>query len=204
MMRGTVWLVAAMLGLGAGLVSTAGGASGPPQAGSAQATAPAKAGDDQGWGEPTDEPVQAGQTPPDSTPEQAGDAPVPEPKNTPNHPTDEPVQAGRPAPTPPASEQAGSAPAREPEKAVGTPATEPVQAKQPALTLPAGTPEQQQLEKDTAGLLQLVRELKAEVDKAGKDTLSLAAVRKADEIQKLAKNLKERMREREQEPGNKP
>jgi hypothetical protein len=87
---------------------------------------------------------------------------------------------------------------------VGTPATEPVQAKQPALTLPAGTPEQQQLEKDTAGLLQVVRELKAEVDKAGKDTLSLAAVRKADEIQKLAKNLKERMREREQEPGNKP
>jgi hypothetical protein len=49
-----------------------------------------------------------------------------------------------------------------------------------------------------------VKELKVEVDKAGTDTLSLAAVRKADEIQKLAKNLKERMREREQEPGNKP
>jgi hypothetical protein len=79
-----------------------------------------------------------------------------------------------------------------------------VQAKQPALMLPAATSEQQQLEKDSARLLQLVQELKVEVDKAGKDTLSLAAVRKADEIQKLAKNLKERMREREQEPGNKP
>jgi cell division protein ZapA (FtsZ GTPase activity inhibitor) len=79
-----------------------------------------------------------------------------------------------------------------------------VQAKEPALALPPGTPEHQQLEKDTAQLLHLVRELKVEVDKAGTDTLSLAAIRKADEIQKLTKNLKERMREREQEPGNKP
>jgi HAMP domain-containing protein len=196
MMRGTVWLVAAMLGLGAGLVSTAGGASGPPQAGNTQATAPSKAGDDQ-WGEPTDEPVQAGQTPPAAAPEQAGDAPAPEPQNAPKKdagdPNHKPVQAGPPASPPPAPEQAGSVP---------TP--EPAQAKQPALALPAATPEQQQLEKDSAQLLHLVKELKVEVDKAGTDTLSLAAVRKADEIQKLAKNLKERMREREQEPGNKP
>ena len=104
----------------------------------------------------------------------------------------EPVQAGHPAPSP-TPEQAGNAQA-----------TEPAQAKQPALALPAATPDQQQLEKDTAQLLHLVQELKVEVDKAGTDTLSLIAVRKADEIQKLAKNLKERMREREQEPGNKP
>jgi hypothetical protein len=196
MMRGTLWWVAAMLGLGAGLVSTAGGASGPSQAGSTQSAAPAKAGDDRDWGEPTDEPVQAGQTPPAATPGQAGDAPAPEQKNAPkkdaDEPAHEPVQAGHPAPSP-TPEQAGNAQA-----------TEPAQAKQPALALPAATPDQQQLEKDTAQLLHLVQELKVEVDKAGTDTLSLIAVRKADEIQKLAKNLKERMREREQEPGNNP
>jgi hypothetical protein len=37
--------------------------------------------------------------------------------------------------------------------------------------------------------------LKAEVEKAGSNTLSLAALRKADEIQKLSKSLKERMKE---------
>jgi hypothetical protein len=47
-----------------------------------------------------------------------------------------------------------------------------------------------------------VGELKIEVDKAGGNTLSLVAVRKADEIQKLSKNLKERMKEREQVPQN--
>ena len=197
MMRAMVWLVAAMLGLGAGLVATAGGASSPPQAGSSQTAAPAKAGDDPAWGEPTDEPVQAGQTPSAANPEQAGGAPAAEGQNAEKKdagdPIPEPVQAGPPAPPPPTPAQAGS-----------VPAPEPVQAKEPALVLPPGTPEQQQLEKDTAQLLHLVRELKVEVDKAGTDTLSLAAVRKADEIQKLTKNLKERMREREQEPGNKP
>jgi hypothetical protein len=207
MMRAAVWLVAAMLGLGAGLVATAGGASSPQQAGSAQAAAPAKAGDDPAWGEPTDEPVQAGQTPPATTPEQAGDAPAAEPNNAPKKDadgrSDKSVPAGQPTP-PPTPEQAGSAPGTEREKAGSTPATEPEQAKQPALTLPAGTPEQQQLEKDTSRLLQLVQELKVEVEKAGKDTLSLAAIRKADEIQKLTKDLKERMRERGQVPGNRP
>lgn len=194
MMRGTVWLVAAMLGLGAGLASTAG--AGPQQAGSTQTTAPAKAGDDKAaddkdWGEPSDEPVQAGQNPPATPPAQTEDAPAAEPAKAPVVvPAAEPAP---PAPPPPAPERAGSAPA-----------TEPAPASQPALALPAATPEQQQLEKDTAQLLRLVQELKAEVEKAGKDTLSVAAVRKADEIQRLARNLKERMREHEQTPGNKP
>jgi hypothetical protein len=59
---------------------------------------------------------------------------------------------------------------------------------------PPGSPEEQELRKDSAHLLQLVQELKAEVEKAGNDTLSLAAVRKADEIQKLSKSLKEKMK----------
>jgi hypothetical protein len=68
---------------------------------------------------------------------------------------------------------------------------------------PAADPAQQQLEKDTADLLQLVQELKVEIDKAGSDTLSLAALRKADAIQKLAKNLKEKMKERGQVAASK-
>jgi hypothetical protein len=60
------------------------------------------------------------------------------------------------------------------------------------------------LEKDSATLLQLVQELKAEVEKAGSNTLSLAALRKADEIQRLAKNLKEKMKEQGQISQNKP
>jgi hypothetical protein len=72
-------------------------------------------------------------------------------------------------------------------------------AKQGVATPPA-TPEEQQLQKDTARLLQLVQELKAEVEKAGSNTLSVAAVRKADEVLKLSKNLKERMKDRGQVP----
>jgi hypothetical protein len=68
------------------------------------------------------------------------------------------------------------------------------QAKPPAPPKP-GTPEEQQLRKDSAYLLQLVQELKTEVEKAGSNTLSLAALRKADEIQKLSKSLRDRMKE---------
>jgi hypothetical protein len=39
---------------------------------------------------------------------------------------------------------------------------------------------------DTARLLQLATDLKAEVDKTTKDTLSLSVIRKADAIEKLA------------------
>jgi hypothetical protein len=83
----------------------------------------------------------------------------------------------------------------------------PVKASERALALPPATPEQAeqlQLEKDSATLLQLVQELKAEVEKAGSNTLSLAALRKADEIQRLAKNLKEKMKEQGQVSQNKP
>jgi hypothetical protein len=60
------------------------------------------------------------------------------------------------------------------------------------------------MEKDTARLLQLVRELKAEVTKAGSNTLSLAALQKTSEIQSLVKSLKEQMRERGQIIVSKP
>ncbi len=47
---------------------------------------------------------------------------------------------------------------------------------------------------DSAKLLKLAADLKAEVDKTNKDTLSLAVIRKADEIEKLAHDVKERMK----------
>jgi len=53
---------------------------------------------------------------------------------------------------------------------------------------------QKQLEADTQKLLALANELKAEVEKSNKDTLSLDVVRKADEIEKLAKSVRDKMR----------
>ena len=40
----------------------------------------------------------------------------------------------------------------------------------------------------------LANELKSQVDKSNKDTLSLDVVRKADEIEKLAHSVKEKMK----------
>ena len=54
---------------------------------------------------------------------------------------------------------------------------------------------QQRLVADTDKLLELARELKQEVDKSDRNTLSVEVVKKAAEIEKLAKSVKERMRE---------
>ena len=53
---------------------------------------------------------------------------------------------------------------------------------------------QQQLVRDTDKLLGLAKELKEEVNKSNKDMLSIDVVKKAAEIEKLAKSVKERMR----------
>jgi hypothetical protein len=53
---------------------------------------------------------------------------------------------------------------------------------------------QKQLQRDTDKLLLLAKELKEEVDKSNKDTLSVDVVKKAGEIEKLAKSVKDRMR----------
>ncbi|MGA9720705.1 MAG: hypothetical protein WBQ79_20660 [Acidobacteriaceae bacterium] len=53
---------------------------------------------------------------------------------------------------------------------------------------------QKQLQRDTDKLLSLAKELKDEVDKSNKDTLSVDVVKKAAEIEKLAKSVKDRMR----------
>lgn len=51
-----------------------------------------------------------------------------------------------------------------------------------------------QLADDSAQLLAMAIALKAEVDKTNKDTLSLHVIRKAGEIEKLAHNVREKMR----------
>jgi hypothetical protein len=53
---------------------------------------------------------------------------------------------------------------------------------------------QKQLEKDTDKLLSLAKELKEEVGKSNADMLSVDVVKKAAEIEKLAKSVKDRMR----------
>jgi len=51
-----------------------------------------------------------------------------------------------------------------------------------------------QIADESARLLALATDLKTEVDKTDKDTLSIAVVRKAGEIERLAHSVKERMK----------
>ena len=53
---------------------------------------------------------------------------------------------------------------------------------------------QTQLEKDTDRLLKLATELKEYVDKTDEHTLSLDVIKKAEEIEKLAKSVKDKMK----------
>ena len=58
----------------------------------------------------------------------------------------------------------------------------------------ANAERRKQIADDSAKLLQLATGLKAEVDKTDKDTLSMTVIRKADEIEKLAHAVKEKMK----------
>jgi hypothetical protein len=58
----------------------------------------------------------------------------------------------------------------------------------------ANVERKRQISDDSAKLLKLASDLKSEVDKTSKDTLSLGVIRKADEIEKLAHNVKEKMK----------
>jgi hypothetical protein len=54
---------------------------------------------------------------------------------------------------------------------------------------------QKKLVADTEKLLVLAAELKTDVDKSTKDTLSIDVIKKADEIEKLAHSVKEKMKD---------
>jgi len=70
--------------------------------------------------------------------------------------------------------------------------TDDQQTKQSAAA--ASEERRKQISLDSANLLKLATELKAEVDKTSKDTLSLTVIRKAGAIEKLARDVKEEMK----------
>jgi hypothetical protein len=53
---------------------------------------------------------------------------------------------------------------------------------------------QQEIKKDTDKLLELATELKQSVDKSNENTLSLDVIKKAEQIEKLAKSVKDKMK----------
>ena len=53
---------------------------------------------------------------------------------------------------------------------------------------------QAQLKHDTESLVKLTSELKQYVDKSSENTLSLEVIKKAEEIERLARSVKEKMR----------
>jgi hypothetical protein len=54
---------------------------------------------------------------------------------------------------------------------------------------------QKEIVSDTAKLLDLAQKLNAEVSKSDKNTLSISVVKEAEEIEKLARTIKEKMRD---------
>lgn len=63
------------------------------------------------------------------------------------------------------------------------------------MALKRNSQRQEQIVADTAHLLDLAQKLNADVSKSSKDTLSISVVKEAEEIEKLAKTIKERMRD---------
>ena len=53
---------------------------------------------------------------------------------------------------------------------------------------------QEEIKKDTDKLLELATELKQYVDKTNENIISLDVIKKADQIEKLAKNVKDKMK----------
>lgn len=101
----------------------------------------------------------------------------------------------------PVSQPASSAPSTPiPRPAATPPAAAPIQ---PAAAAAAQAPvpanagddsARQQINNECANLLQMANDLKAAVDKTNKDMLSVAVVRKANEIETLAHHVKDEMR----------
>lgn len=101
------------------------------------------------------------------------------------------AMSARPGSSQPAAPVARQAqvvqPQAQPEKQVAT--ATPVE---PSLPATEATKQQQQLIEDTDRLYQLATELKSEVDKTNRNTLSVQVIKKADEIEKLARSIHDR------------
>ncbi|HEY2117351.1 MAG TPA: hypothetical protein VGJ51_19780 [Candidatus Angelobacter sp.] len=66
---------------------------------------------------------------------------------------------------------------------------------QDRMTREANKKRQQDIRDDTDRLFQLASELKAAVDKSNENLLSLEVIRKAEEVEKLARKVKEKMKD---------
>jgi hypothetical protein len=101
-------------------------------------------------------------------------------------------------PTLPQQQQNGSqsVPAQLPGLGMNRPSNDPTREHMEALRLKAlNDARHKKMLDETAKLLQLSTELKADVEKAGKDELSVEVVKKAADIEKLAHDVKEQMRQ---------
>jgi hypothetical protein len=74
-------------------------------------------------------------------------------------------------------------------------AVQPTAAPISAKPLNEQSPRQKQLADDTAKLLTLANELKVEINKSSKDTLSLSVIKKAEQVEKLAHKVRDEMRD---------
>ena len=100
------------------------------------------------------------------------------------------TQSGAPSTNQSSNQASGKAPSPAPTQGAAKTEQATPPAAQPAAPV---DPTQAQIIADTAKLVKLSQELKDEVAKSNKDTLSLAVIKKAEEVEKLAKSLKERM-----------
>ena len=87
---------------------------------------------------------------------------------------------------------AAQTPATTPTPQATSPA--PAQTESQATKLTPKQAREAQIAADTEKLFQLAQELKVEVDKSSKDTMSLSVIKKSEEIEKLARQLKQDMR----------
>ena len=103
------------------------------------------------------------------------------------------IAAQSQTPAPPPDQQnsnQAAAPAQAAPAVQGTEAAKP----SPVLSTDPVQRRKDQIAADTAQLDQLANELKVEMDKSTKDTLSLNVIKKAKEIEKLAHSVKEKMK----------
>jgi len=92
--------------------------------------------------------------------------------------------------------QDGKTPPSESAKAaVQTADSKPPQVKDSKPAAAASNDRKKQIADESAELLNMALALKAEVDKTTKDTLSLNVIKKADQIEKLAKSVKDKMKQ---------
>lgn len=105
--------------------------------------------------------------------------------------------AAKPEPTPVPGQQAKTGdpkPVADAASSTAANAATPATDADTAKLSPAKQKAKDQLAQDTARLYELANELKVEMDKSTKDTLSLNVIRKADEVEKMAKKVRAEMK----------